>query len=80
MKRTFAPFEPSCLRVAVEAHIPDLLLNSPNGVHVDELSKKTGIESEKLARILRLLATRQCFREGQIKYLTSHCLNTKFMR
>lgn len=69
-KRICAQFEPSCLRVAVEVHIPDLLLDRPNGVHVNELSEKTGIESGKLGRILRLLAIRHCFCEGQIRNCT----------
>jgi hypothetical protein len=66
VQRLFSPFEPCCIRIAVEAHIPDLLLSHPNGLHINELSDKTGIERGKLARILRLLATRQCFREGQL--------------
>lgn len=59
-------FEPACYNVVVEAKLADLLVNHPNGLHVSELSKKTGIEAGKLARIMRFLATRHVFREGAL--------------
>ncbi|KAJ7152575.1 S-adenosyl-L-methionine-dependent methyltransferase, partial [Mycena crocata] len=63
VNKVMSVFEPSCLHVAIEFKIPDILLEKPEGMHVTEISKKTGIEQEKLARILRLLATGHCFRE-----------------
>lgn len=52
------------MRVAYAAHIPDILSNHSGGLHVNELSTIVKIEKEKLARVLRMLATRNCFREG----------------
>lgn len=60
-------FEPACYNVIVEGKIADILLGHPKGLHISELSKKTGIEQGKLARILRFLATRHVFREGPPK-------------
>ncbi|KAJ7770465.1 S-adenosyl-L-methionine-dependent methyltransferase, partial [Mycena metata] len=55
--------EPSCLRAALMFKIPDILQSSPSGMHVVDISKKCGVEPLKLARILRLLSTKHCFRE-----------------
>lgn len=52
------------MRVAIEAHIAEILEENPRGLHIDELAKKTGIDSTKLRRIMRALATRHCFSEG----------------
>lgn len=59
-----AQFDGSCLRVATESHIAEILAGHPNGLHAKQISEKTGIESGKLARIMRLLATKHCFIEG----------------
>ncbi|KAJ7135971.1 S-adenosyl-L-methionine-dependent methyltransferase [Mycena epipterygia] len=55
--------EPSCLRVALRFKIPDILQEKPLGMHVSDISKRCGVEPSKLARILRLLSARHCFRE-----------------
>ncbi|EIN06884.1 S-adenosyl-L-methionine-dependent methyltransferase [Punctularia strigosozonata HHB-11173 SS5] len=55
--------ETASLNVVIQANVVDHLKGHPEGLHVSELSKKTGIEQGKLARVLRLLATRHCFRE-----------------
>lgn len=47
-----------------DAKIADKLLDKPEGVHVDQLARTTGIDSDKLARVLRFLATKHCFTEG----------------
>ena len=52
------------MRIAIEARIPDLLVEHPQGLSIKELAKKTGMESWKLRKIMRTLATRHCFREG----------------
>lgn len=46
--------------------IPDLLKDKPEGVPVSELAKTAGVDQGKLARILRLLATKHVFREGRV--------------
>ena len=61
------PQEAPCMRFAIENRIADILENFPNGLHVDEIVSKTEnkINPRKLGRIMRLLATRGCFREGE---------------
>jgi hypothetical protein len=58
--------EPACLLVVSDNKIADLLLNKPEGVHVDVLAKESGLDPGKLGRILRLLVTRHCFKEGAV--------------
>ncbi|KAJ7701084.1 S-adenosyl-L-methionine-dependent methyltransferase [Mycena rosella] len=55
--------EPSCLRVALTFKIPDVLQEKPSGMHVIEISQRCGVSASKLARILRLLSAKHCFRE-----------------
>ena len=59
--------------MVVTFKIPDLLLDKPQGLHVSELSKLSGCEEGKLARILRLLATKHCFTEGPSSVLVVAC-------
>ncbi|KAF9484536.1 S-adenosyl-L-methionine-dependent methyltransferase [Pholiota conissans] len=62
MKRS-QDFGWACLRVAVKQNVADALLEHPDGLHVQELSTKVNIHPVKLAAILKVLATRHCFRE-----------------
>jgi len=57
-------FGPACIRVAIQERISDILVENPQGLSVAELANKTGVDSGKLRRVLRALATRHCFREG----------------
>lgn len=57
--------EPACLRIVNESHIVQILHENPDGLHIDKLSAKVSMNSEKLARVLRLLAMRGCLKEGQ---------------
>ncbi|TCD62225.1 hypothetical protein EIP91_007204 [Steccherinum ochraceum] len=52
-----------CIRLAYEAKVADLLKEHPNGLHISKIAAKCGIPDVKMARIMRLLATKQCFRE-----------------
>ncbi|KII94521.1 hypothetical protein PLICRDRAFT_182358 [Plicaturopsis crispa FD-325 SS-3] len=63
LNRTMSHYEAACILVAVESRVADILLEHPDGLHVDELSKQAHIEPRKLARVLSLLATKHCFRE-----------------
>jgi hypothetical protein len=63
-KRPLQIYEPGCLHVVVTFKSPDILLDQPQGMHISEISKRSGIEQGKLGRILRLLATKHIFREG----------------
>ncbi|KAA1475132.1 S-adenosyl-L-methionine-dependent methyltransferase [Dentipellis sp. KUC8613] len=63
LTRAWAPLEDSCLRVALQAKIPDVLEDTPQGLHVNKVAKQVGLPADKLARVLRLLAQKHCFRE-----------------
>ncbi|KAJ7637862.1 S-adenosyl-L-methionine-dependent methyltransferase [Mycena rosella] len=58
-------FETNCLHVALSLKTPDILQEKPEGMHLTEISKHSGVEQDKLARILRYLASNHCFREAQ---------------
>lgn len=58
--------EVACMRVVSEAKIADFLVNKPGGLHVDILAKQSSLDPDKLARILRVLATKHCFTEGTL--------------
>ncbi|KAF9460000.1 O-methyltransferase-domain-containing protein [Collybia nuda] len=53
----------SCLGVAVRSRIADALADHPRGLSAQELSDITKVDAVKLTSILRLLATRHCFKE-----------------
>jgi len=57
------PTEWACMDVIVRAKVADALEKYPNGLHIDELSKLVNLEKGKLARVLRLLASKGCFIE-----------------
>ncbi|KAJ7284895.1 S-adenosyl-L-methionine-dependent methyltransferase [Mycena rebaudengoi] len=71
--------EPACMLVATDAKIADHLLDKPQGVHVDELSGKTGIDAGKLGRVLRLLATKHCFTEVKPNVFANNRLSMKLV-
>ena len=58
-------FEWACVGVVTRAKVADVLEKFPNGLHVDELAKLVNLEQGKLSRVLRLLATKGCFTEGE---------------
>ncbi|TDZ37504.1 O-methyltransferase tpcA [Colletotrichum spinosum] len=61
------------LILAAEMNIPDKLAASgKQGIHVTELSNQTGIESRKLARIMRSLCTIHIFHEPAEDYFTNN--------
>ncbi|KAH7922748.1 S-adenosyl-L-methionine-dependent methyltransferase [Leucogyrophana mollusca] len=53
----------ACIRVVIEAKIADILVDHPNGLHVNELSRIVHMHAGKLARVLRPLVSKGCFRE-----------------
>jgi hypothetical protein len=58
--------EPACLNVVASARISDLLLNKPEGLHIDKLATLSGVDAGKLGRVLRLLATKHIYQEGKL--------------
>ncbi|KAJ7618676.1 S-adenosyl-L-methionine-dependent methyltransferase [Roridomyces roridus] len=71
--------EPTCLHVAADAKIADHLLDKPDGLHADELSRLSGIDSGRLARVLRLLCTRHCFTEVKPNIFANNRLSIKLL-
>ncbi|KAK0222574.1 S-adenosyl-L-methionine-dependent methyltransferase [Armillaria nabsnona] len=63
VNRIFGIFEPACIRVVVNFNIADHLLDKPEGLHISDLGALSGAEPQKLGRIMRLLASKHCFRE-----------------
>ncbi|KIK62301.1 hypothetical protein GYMLUDRAFT_242974 [Collybiopsis luxurians FD-317 M1] len=57
--------EPACLQVVTEGHIADLLLDKPQGLTASDLAMRSGLDEAKLTGVMRLLATRHCFKEVQ---------------
>ncbi|KAL0562889.1 hypothetical protein V5O48_019189, partial [Marasmius crinis-equi] len=57
------PYEAPCMRLAVEKKIPDVLEGFPGGLHIESIAAKTSLDPGKLRQVLRLLATRGCFKE-----------------
>ena len=56
--------ESAAIQVVSSANIAGHLAGKPKGVHINELSIKSGIDADKLGRILRFLAINHIFREG----------------
>ncbi|CUS10370.1 unnamed protein product [Tuber aestivum] len=57
-------FESRALHIAAEHRIPDILKShDKEGVSVQDLSAKIGIESKKLSRVMRCLCSNHLFRE-----------------
>ena len=54
----------ACLGVVVDAKIADTLSLNPEGVHIDEIARKSRLDKLKLGRILRYLASKHVFIEG----------------
>ncbi|KAJ3761994.1 S-adenosyl-L-methionine-dependent methyltransferase [Lentinula raphanica] len=71
--------EPACLLVVTEARIADLLLDKPEGLPVSELASRSGLDTTKLTRILRLLATKHCFKEVEPGVFSNNRLSMKLL-
>ncbi|KAG6916944.1 hypothetical protein DXG01_004631 [Tephrocybe rancida] len=57
-------YEPTALNVVITFKIPDILQEKPSGMHIAEIGQKAGVDKGKLGRIMRLLASKNIFREG----------------
>ncbi|EKM51829.1 uncharacterized protein PHACADRAFT_199332 [Phanerochaete carnosa HHB-10118-sp] len=54
----------ACLRAVVRAHAAEVIREAgPKGLHISQIAKPTNMDPNKLARILRLLATNHIFKE-----------------
>ncbi|KZV90641.1 S-adenosyl-L-methionine-dependent methyltransferase [Exidia glandulosa HHB12029] len=64
IERGITSFDAAALNVVVVKGIVELLREAgPKGLHVDHIAAKTRMDSAKLARVLRLLASNHIFRE-----------------
>ncbi|KAF8506141.1 S-adenosyl-L-methionine-dependent methyltransferase [Hysterangium stoloniferum] len=55
---------PACLRFAEQTHVTEILrVAGPEGLHVDEIAKKSDQNAPKMSHALRLLATHHIYRE-----------------
>ncbi|KAA1473506.1 S-adenosyl-L-methionine-dependent methyltransferase [Dentipellis sp. KUC8613] len=63
MDHSMANIESASLRVATEAKIADIVDGKPDGVHLDAIVAQTGLDKDKLGRVLRMLSTKHFFRE-----------------
>ncbi|KAJ3933412.1 MAG: S-adenosyl-L-methionine-dependent methyltransferase [Lentinula lateritia] len=71
--------EPACLLVVTEARIADLLLGRPEGLPASELASRSGLDAKRLTRILRLLATKHCFKEIKPGVFANNRLSMKLL-
>jgi len=69
--------EPACLQLVTSVKIADHLDGNPSGLTLDELAKKSGVDKEKLGRILRYLATNQVFCETSPNVFCNNRLSLK---
>ncbi|KAG2087132.1 S-adenosyl-L-methionine-dependent methyltransferase [Suillus discolor] len=53
----------ACIDVAVQSRIADVLDKHPEGLSVDVLADVVDLDKTKIARVLRVLALRGCFKE-----------------
>jgi len=74
-----ANMEVAASRVAIYTKVTDILRCHPDGLHVDQISRLAGIESGKMARVLRALATKHVYKEGEaFMRLSSYRFFTKY--
>ncbi|ESK85648.1 S-adenosyl-L-methionine-dependent methyltransferase [Moniliophthora roreri MCA 2997] len=72
--------EPSALLVVTQARIADILVDKPEGLHVDQLAEASGFkDADKLGRLMRLLASRHVFREVKPNVYVNNRLSAKFI-
>ncbi|KIK46161.1 hypothetical protein CY34DRAFT_9855 [Suillus luteus UH-Slu-Lm8-n1] len=53
----------ACTDVAAQSHVADVLDKHPEGLGIDALADAVNLDKAKLARVLRVLALRGCFKE-----------------
>ncbi|KAJ8494380.1 hypothetical protein ONZ45_g13265 [Pleurotus djamor] len=77
VNKAYAYMEPVLMRIAVDLRIADHLLDRPDGLHVEELSKLSDQDSGKLSRVLRMLATNHIFIEVSPNVFANNRLSMK---
>ncbi|KAF5312467.1 hypothetical protein D9619_003730 [Psilocybe cf. subviscida] len=72
-------FKSAALRICLEASVTEILREGgPQGVHVDEIAKIANVNSEKIARLLRYLATHHVYKELRPDVFTNTRISSMF--
>lgn len=79
VNKALAHAEPASLLVVTQARIADYLLDKPDGLHVSELARLSGLDESKLGRILRLLVTSHVYREVKPNVFSNNRLSMKLL-
>ncbi|KAL0060684.1 hypothetical protein AAF712_012561 [Marasmius tenuissimus] len=57
-------FKSTAIRICLESSVTEILREAgPQGMHVEDISKKNGVDPQKLSRFLRLLAMHHIYKE-----------------
>ncbi|KAH7874191.1 S-adenosyl-L-methionine-dependent methyltransferase [Lentinula edodes] len=75
--KSYGFYEPAALLVISNAKVADVLLYKPEGMHISEIAKATGLDQGKLGRIMRMLATKHCFREVKPDVFANNRISVK---
>ncbi|KDQ60374.1 hypothetical protein JAAARDRAFT_67922 [Jaapia argillacea MUCL 33604] len=71
--------ESACLQIATRANISDHLLDKPDGLHISDLTRLSGLDADRLGRILRRLATVHCYSEVKPNVFANNRLSFKLL-
>ncbi|KAF9465474.1 S-adenosyl-L-methionine-dependent methyltransferase [Collybia nuda] len=63
------------VRLAAEIGLANLLEGSEDGLSIDEIAEKTGVDGSKLERVIRLLVTQGWFREPRQGFFANNRLS-----
>ncbi|KAF5339494.1 hypothetical protein D9757_014699 [Collybiopsis confluens] len=77
--KSYGYYEPSALLVVCNAKVADILLSKPDGMHISEIAKASGLDQGKLGRIIRMLVTKHCFREVKPDVFANNRLSIKLL-
>ncbi|ESK82758.1 S adenosyl L methionine dependent methyltransferase [Moniliophthora roreri MCA 2997] len=78
--KAIAQPELSCLVIVTKARIADLLVDKPEGMDVKQLAEASGFrDSDKLGRVMRLLAAKHVFREVKPDVYANNRLSVKLI-
>ncbi|KAG6873862.1 hypothetical protein C0995_010474 [Termitomyces sp. Mi166 len=77
---TWMTLESACVRLAAEIDVASVLGDSEDGLSIDEIAKKTNVDSPKLERALRLLVSQGWFREPKHGFFANNGLSNFIKR
>ncbi|TFY65537.1 hypothetical protein EVG20_g5555 [Dentipellis fragilis] len=63
-QRAMGHIDSQCLLVVVRAKVADVIAEHPDGLHIDDIAKRTNLESRKLLKVMRNLTAKHLFRES----------------